>query len=618
MDAEKIAVNNINQLLLDCCYLSSYIQDNDRTPFTDGHIDIHNVDSDIAQHSNSSFTGRVGVQVKGRAESSANKQRMTFSVSREELSAFLSERGIIYFVVFIDKKTKKKKPHYAILNPFKIQDLLSSMKPRQKTIAIPLRPLPKDPKKLERIVRLSYQAQNENPNMRMDPSLLKDIRSVTIFTDGSIDLDVPVRLTRSEFDYSIVYETSHGIRAAGDDELLITPLDYLPTVTGLVVSCGEFVFTNPTRRRLSPDAVDFALSEGLSIQVNDETEAQVSDRIDPRAGVLNLSLGGDLGQRYRDLGFFLACADNQSFSSNGKEMKVQITNIEDEQELRDHFKYLRMLNSLFTHLSVDTSLIDPESIDSKRARQLTALHDVLIEGVPLVESLRKDGRILQPVGSWGIQLLVFESDIPGKWVCKSLFDPDLERQFIMTTQDPTDDSDQGQVWRATPYEAIEVKYLPYTLNLHLGNLVDAYNAISEYPVSFDLAGTTVLKLIQAADLVEERASEFLNAAGVLNRWLIEHQGERPVHVINQQQIAARTVGLNPSDRKIIRDIKGQASRREIARPVQSEAACAILLGDAEDIDYCLSRLKPDELDELQSWPVWNLEEKRRSIQLFSD
>lgn len=590
MNVELQAVTKIVQMVSKCPHLEPVIDSNDKTPLTDGHIDVYSA----KKHSKDNYNGRVVVQVKGRMLSGKKSIPQTFPITKTDLVGYQKGSGVLYFVVYVDPVEDRLIPNYVLLSPFRIQRLIKEMR-GQKQIGVRLKPLPADPSKIEGIVQLALKSADEKPAIRIDRGQLKDLSRITIYTDGSLNLNIPVNLTREDYDFTLVFETTGGTTLPVDEELFITPPEYVGEATELAVASGDFVFRNPIRRRVDEDTVELELSEGLKIQRSSAGQAT--------NGSVSLTMRKTLRERFNDIGFYLACIDNQVFSLDGIESRVEVAPVNDQSDLREHFEYLTTLMSLCAHLQVDSSLVELESLEGKRGRQLVGLHGVMIGGDEISEAHHENGRILQPMGLWSIQLLVTQDSTDGKWLCRDLFHPELGRQFVATGEDNTGEL---QISRVTPYEVVEPEKMPYTLNLHLYNLVNAYNDIFEYPDTTGYANATVLNLIRAADAVAIRKSEFLDAAFSLNSWLISKQGSLPIHQINDWQIAVRNGQLTSDQRLGIRSLKSQASRNEIAGPLSVEAACAILLGDDEETAYCLSRLDDDQLFEFQDWPIWGL------------
>lgn len=120
VNVEKAAVNKLESLLLECRHLDPYIDTNDRTPFTDGHIEIYSSGS----HEKRNFIGKVSVQVKGRTIPKSGKWTPSIPISRVDVDGYLKEGGVLYFVVFVNPRTRTKKPFYTNLSPYRIRDIL--------------------------------------------------------------------------------------------------------------------------------------------------------------------------------------------------------------------------------------------------------------------------------------------------------------------------------------------------------------------------------------------------------------------------------------------------------------------------------------------------------------
>ena len=496
-------------------------------------------------------------------------------------------------------KPEASDPDYTLdceepLNPFKIQYLIDKMEGR-KQVAVEIKRLPSDPSKIEGIVRLALQTRNEQPGMGVDIKQLGDLSSITVYSDGTLNLDAPVTLKRATHDFALVAKSASGTTVFVDMEFFITPNEYVGEATTLAVFSGDFVFHNPVKRRVDEETFELELSDGLKIRLS------IMGRT--ASGSMMLTMRETLRERFNDLGFYLASIDNQFFYVDGDQNKFDVDPGEDQQDLRKHFKYLTTLLSLCDELGVDSSLVELKPLEGERGRQLTSLHGVMVEGKEIGDAHQETGRIFQPMGRWGLQLIVVRDSAEDRWQCRDIFHPELGQQFILTGET---ESGETQIRRVTPYEIVDREALPYTLNLHLDNVVNAYDDIFEYPETSEYANLTVLNLIHAADVVEVRKAEFLDAASTLNNWLILKQGDLPNHQINHWQIAARKGKLAQDQRSAIRSLKRQIISSEDDAAPFVEVACAILLGEEEDIADCLSLLNADQLARMQEWPVWDL------------
>lgn len=600
MDTEALATSTIQRILARCDHLDASISTGDKVPLTDGHIDLY---SNATHKSNKYLVGRVQLQVKGKTLEPRAAVPSAFRLKRVDLEGYLKLSGVLFFAVFIREDTEEELPHYAILNPFRIQREISSKPEFQETIAIDLKPLPTETKRVEGIIRLAHQMRGEQPGQALDPDLIERITEISLFTDGSVDFDEPVHLHPEQQDYSVRLTMEGGLQTAAQLELKVVPPEYVGEPANLTVSSGDIEFTTVTRRRIDKSTVALELSESLSIHLGEPSEGELR-------GEIKWSLHHVLAQRMRDLGFILGCVDNSGFSIGGSFVGWDLGKIADEDELRRHYAHLQTICEVLDFVGARTDLIDLSEVTEKRHQQLRDLHPALVGKKEIrPDSPSHPGRILQPIGRWSIELLCFEGSKPGSLRVQHLLDPDLERQFL-----GQEERDEGTVYfPATPYELIDEEEFARTLNLGLDRVVEIYSRISEYDTTSGKATATVLKLIEAADQVDARRDEFLESAENLNTWLIEQYGNDPSTLINRFQIVRRLRDLTQEERSQIRTLRQAVRFGEEELPAAFiEVSCAILLDDAEEAEFYFTQLTADQQQQMVSWPIWTLHKRAKS------
>lgn len=99
MDVENLAVARIVTMLSRCPHLGPQIAANDKTLFTDGHVEVY----DGLAKTKKDWRGRVSVQVKGH---SRRGKLNSFAIPRVDLLAYQKDSGVLYFVVLVDKAGK--------------------------------------------------------------------------------------------------------------------------------------------------------------------------------------------------------------------------------------------------------------------------------------------------------------------------------------------------------------------------------------------------------------------------------------------------------------------------------------------------------------------------------
>ena len=64
--------------------------------------------------------------------------------------------------------------------------------------------------------------------------------------------------------------------------------------------------------------------------------------------------------------------------------------------------------------------------------------------------------------------------------------------------------------------------------------------------------------------------------------------------------------LSTDQRSEIRGLRRQIAHSGANNTDQLELACALLLGDEEEVDDLIRQLPVDRLNQMQKWPIWKL------------
>ncbi|MGW9167217.1 hypothetical protein [Agromyces sp. NPDC055658] len=592
---EKHAVLAVEGLIVECPHLKSVIDTNDRTPITDGHIDMYR---GLAR-SNTDFVGRMPVQVKGL---SIGKRRLRprYSISRGELDTLRKHGTVLYFVVFVSENGDRH-PYYAILSPFAIDHILRSTPAKQKKPTLQLKEVPRDPKKLEGLVGLALMTQKQKDASDVSAAVFEKMASLTVHSVEGLDFSAPLVISPDSGEYALEIETEDGLRLPLDGELTILPPSYVEREVDLRVECGGIVYENPRSQQLDAERHELKLSNGLTMHIRLAEQTQTNS--------LNLTLVSNLADRVKDIDFYLSIVEQHPLTFNGSRFRFDVNDHAHLDELRDHRAYLGRLLELFDVLHVDPNLILLDEIDEPQHERLKFIYASLVKKRDLYAINGQPGQVLERVGRWALKLLVTPGSAPDTWCYVDPFDPDSRHRVrVYREQDGKQEEFAGTV-----YEGVTPSELPEILNLHLEAVVDAYRLIAELSHATGLANYEVLRLLAAADASDQRRDEFTRAATMLNEWLIEEEGATAIHRINRWQILSRTTGLGSADRQEIRDLRREVLIERPPRERQLEASCAILLGNQEDVDNCLRRLALEERQEMEEWPIWALHPDQNSF-----
>lgn len=590
MDVETLAVTQIAGLVARCPHLKPVISTNDKTVFTDGHIEVY---QGLAR-TKADWRGRVAVQVKGRTGRLRKGKLPRHPISRDDLRAYQRDSGVLFFYVVVDGTTGKPTPFYRLLSPFAIESILRDVPGSKAQIPVQMDALPTDIEALERLVSLALMTRAQNPSMGFDPVLFEKAESFTLHAATAINFDEPQVLAPGVTDFALLLNTSDGMSIPLDGEFHLLPSSYQEQTLEVATSSGAFKYDTAVSKRVNEADVEVRISEGLELSFHRENGV-IS------AGV-HLTLERTLSGRVKTLGFFTALLDTKVLSINGSPLPIEITQDGEDDWICRHLEYLRWLTELLEHLGVDATLIEPDQIDKDQYRQLKVLHRAFVKGEELTDETASTARVLQKVGQWHLLFLLVPGSAPDKWVCVDPFSSELRQQF----QWSTGQGGRHETMPVTAYDVVEDEHLGTVVNSRLSDIVGAYEAISDCETTFTVANQRVLALIRAADECEQREEELLGAATLLNDWLLAEDREVTHHQINAWQITARASGLTPEQRTNIRELKREVVRGGADNALQAEIACAILLEDTEEVEHLLPQLDEDQLDLMKTWPIWKL------------
>ena len=156
MDNQQIeaeAVSKVKTRVNLTDFLSSYLDENDKTPSWDGFIYIY----DSKRKANDNLIGRLPAQIKGHETQCFDKKEISYEIKITHLRNYLNDGGTVLFVVYLSPNENKTdfiyKIYYSELTPVKISALLSKCKVEQQDVSIHLIELPPEPNDFASLIR---------------------------------------------------------------------------------------------------------------------------------------------------------------------------------------------------------------------------------------------------------------------------------------------------------------------------------------------------------------------------------------------------------------------------------------------------------------------------------
>ena len=144
MDWEKLATSAVVTAISKTEKLKAYINTEDKEPSYDGYICIYSDNRYLKED-----IKKVPVQVKGKGVTAQSKAEIRYSISIRDLKAYLKNGGVMFFVVYLDKRTgETKQIYYSALLPLKIQTILTKYDLSKANVSLTFSKLPDTSKEI--------------------------------------------------------------------------------------------------------------------------------------------------------------------------------------------------------------------------------------------------------------------------------------------------------------------------------------------------------------------------------------------------------------------------------------------------------------------------------------
>lgn len=518
-------------------------------------------------------------------------------MSRRELAAVRGHGTVLLFVVWLASDgSYLSVPKYSLLSPFAVDALVEASPPRRKSINVPLKDLPRETDALEALVGLALQTRKQSVLVGSGSTLLQNAKTIWVRGLREITFDEPLIVSPVAGEFVIEVETEDGAVLPLPGVLEILPSSYVDHEMELAVACGEIQYERPTVRQISGHEHVLKLSNSLEMTLRFDGNRLQSSSV-------NLSLADNLATRVKDVDFTLALARQRSLAFNGQAVDFDFSLDEPPSDLVALRERLGKLLDLLDRLHVDPALISMDAVTPEQERRLTYLHASLVDGIELRADEARATRVYEEIGTKRLSLMVMPGEGLNQWKYVDPFDPANRGTFKLYSTNAEGDVVEVD---ATVYDATEKDEFLSVLNLNLGSIVDAYQAVADAPGVAYLANQALLKLIHAADADADRRHEFLSAAAAMCDWLDEVDTGSVPNVLNRYQIRARAGGLSATDKAEIRSLRRDILRRTDEYGSIWEAGCAILLGDEDDVVDCVANLPRSQLTDLMTYPIWAL------------
>lgn len=486
------------------------------------------------------FKSRVPVQIKGRNDPShkfLNKEKIPYPVDLDDLNAYATEKGVLYFLVFMD--CNQTEIFYASLYPSKIAYYLEAAqnKGNSRNYRIPFFKLEQDAQQLYIIAKqFDKEAQQQgtanNPLVqdRIKSKEFGRIKSVTFTVVGAEDLNSALLRLPSE-DICLYGKT--------ENDKYLRPIDWFGKPAFCIgkdvnqeISLGEEVYYTQYKCIIDSNGGKFlAVSPNLRIRVTD-------NKFD-----FNFKIQSSLKEASLDARFLLGLKSTNSIVVDGHCFQLENLDIssEFEEELRiivDLFETLKMID-----FDMNFKLSD---CTDKQKMQLIKLVDLRL-GKYNSQIQNKLSSYIWEFGDKFVPLIISKKDNEIELI-NSMYANNFE--FF----EQYDESSNKKWYHVPTFAYYDVDVLA---NLYYYDYDAFRSQIDNADINKITSGTLLecmLILINVFDYNSD--SHFLVLAEYLLQ-LLEPFVTEELILLNRLQIKKRTGELNKNDLKILKGIDSE-------------------------------------------------------------
>lgn len=595
---EGLAVAKLKSTILLNDYLDPMINEGDKEPSWDGKIYLYNKKGKKKRD----IKGRINIQVKGEVGKNSSKKEIKYPVSVIDLKNYLTDGGVIYFVVYIDEQGNGK-IYYCTMEPIRIKDFLSELKrPDQKTKSISFKALPKDNKKVRDIFfNFHLNSRKQASFVNKDPLLVENFAEkwggdkfeISIEGYGLDKLSdfQEFKKYNNPFMYAKIPELDIYVPLAG----LITEI-FQYEEDNLSIGVGGKVYYKTVIRELHDNEVCLRLSNWLTITFN--TQKKIF-RIDIKSSPFFRIAANDLS-------FFLNVLKDGNIEVNGIPTKLlKDKKSIDGYDYEDNVKRLHVYEGtvkLMNLLGVEAD-IDMTKLSKQEINNLNMLRLALVDKKKLT-GFDKNMEIFQiiNISQYKFALIFHElRDEPGAYRVFDIFRTALYIQGK---------DENGKRYSLPVISVLDAQNFAEITNIKYEEIMIAFQEIPPKEPVLVQANFTVLSLIGAADIVDQtdknKKKMLLETALAFIEWIQEadeesHWMSEEVLLINKIQIKKRLGILEQYElREILKIAEDPESNTEF------RYASYTLLGNKTGADLQYECLTEDRQKEMANYPIGNL------------
>lgn len=577
MDNRKIeqnAVNAVKQAFGDVACVYAYIDENDKTECTDGHLQVY---------SSSSFTietveGQLPVQVKGTT-SKRKSDRPKQQVRVSDLKHYLNiAGGCIYFYVYCGSEARSAEVFYRLLLPYDLKKILADIPEQQERISLRFDRLPSDAAELTRLVRRAVKDRTKQRVVAgIAPKTIEEFKDAGLCFD---ECEFGIELLEGESPANLA-PYRNGLYIYGKSPWgELYPLNKLENIVGVAIGSRHVVSSG-----------DVSLNAVVMTGENENGEHLFFRGFDIcfSTNTITLSETGTLVERMEELALMRALMQTGTLSIDGggvargcKLSGGDLDALESRLQLLEIIK--RVVDALHYKPELDISALTTQDL-----RNIGTIYKGLVENAPLHYKDRQNGFGYITLGNHPIKLVFYQVS---------------EDMYRMVDGLRLDNLTVSVFFRGEGDAPVAVAPLfVQTMEdyMRLANIDGEVFAatLKQYPVTEASSAYVNDKMLEMLSAYDQDAccKEELLKCCEMTVDALEAFTDREATLINRYQIAARKRDLTSEEKSELMAIQLNSDS------ALSKACAAALRGDSDMASVLRASLDERARAMLGSWPI---------------
>lgn len=566
---EDKAVNEVIRYFEDSKIVATYIANNDKEPFFDGHLYLYAG----GKRDNEHYSGRVAAQVKGKDLGEFKNGVFSYPIEITDLKAYLHE-GIAYFVV--QEVKRKKRLYYKLLSPVELRTIISE-KGNQGSYSVRMkRATDRDVKKIElELLQFERDCKKQISFADSAPIDFSDLQKQGIH---SFSMDVAVRNKKESFLVAVTKEPVF-LYANYENDVKV-PLGLGRASISLLrdveepVKVGETIYYDRFKSKMEGGMLTVSVGECFKITLDPTgKKKQATLNMGRRATMLKDVIS--------EAEFILALQKQKEITVGALTLPIPFPDKHELTEgLDENLKAWHKLDDVLTRIScnkdIDLSLVkkkDEVTIDIIIDMVGNGHHRSLKDVTLGINNIR-----LANLNLW---FLIYK-DEEGKYVIKSFFDNSIGYQAYYEYPDGKQEE--------SLYSWFDREKLVWCDNFPYDDVISSYEMLRDKNTHiYERANFLLLEIIAAYDETEDEGKKQVMYDAVLKigRWLEENDNEsnKVIHQLNRYQMLKRRPGLSDEDKRELKRLKLEYMQDE-----HISYAIALLTDDKEAYEYYWNKM----------------------------